>query len=231
MPRSASFQIAPVVTPSTTVFFKMSAAVWQVFASAPQPQRLAPPEIPRTQMLKAHFEQQNMQMMENLSQQNQKQNQDLSAQLQSRLQQFLSSSMEQMFKRFSSQSAPTDTQASQPFTQAHPSQVVEPPQQPNQRVQPLSQEPMDTSIPQAVSVIKEGLKGIKGTASIAPSTIKAIVSPSPPLPQPQSQSESPLQRLEKCDYSAEGLSTYSSTSQVDDSELENLAPPPKADFH
>ena len=53
-----------------------------------------------------------MQMMENLSQQNLKQIQDLSAQLQSGLQQFLSSSMEQMFKNFSSQLAPTDTQAS-----------------------------------------------------------------------------------------------------------------------
>ena len=90
-----------------------------------QLQRLAPPQTPHTQMLKAQIEQQNMQMMENLSQQNQKQIQDLSAQLQSGLQQFLSSSMEQMFKGFSSQMAPTDTRASSPPAQAQPSQVVE----------------------------------------------------------------------------------------------------------
>ena len=65
-----------------------------MFSSAPDPQRLVPPPTPRTQMLKAHFEQQNLQMMENLSQRNQKQMLDLSSQLQSGLQQFLTSSME-----------------------------------------------------------------------------------------------------------------------------------------
>ena len=76
-------------------------------------------------------------------------------QLQAGLQQFLSSPMEQMFKRFSSQSAPTDTQASQPSVHTQPSQVVEPPQQLNQPVQQSNQEPMDTSMPQATSAIKK----------------------------------------------------------------------------
>ena len=83
-----------------------------MFASAPNPQRLATPPTPRTQMLKAHFEQQKMQMMENLSQQNLKQIHDISSQLQSGLQEFLASSMEQMFKKFSSQPTPADNQAS-----------------------------------------------------------------------------------------------------------------------
>ena len=182
---------------------------------------------PHTQILKAHFEQQNMQMMENLSQQNHKQIQDLSLQLQSGLQ-FLASSMEQMFKKFSS--ASSDSRASQPSVQAQPSQVIQTPQQPNQPF-PTPPEQMDTSIPQAASAIKKGLKGIKGSASIAPSTIKAIVFPPLPTTQPQPQSESPLQRLEKGDYGLEAGSSYLSTSQADESEPENLAPPPKADFH
>ena len=191
------------------------------------PQRLVPPPTPRTQMLKAHFEQQNMQMMEKLSQQNQKQIQDLSSQLQSGLQQFLASSMEQMFRKFSS--APSDNPATHPSVQAKPRQVIEAHQQPNQPVKTHAK-PMDTSIPQAVSAIKKGLKGIKGSASIAPSTIQAIVSPPPPPPPPpstrtQPQTESPLQRLEKGDYGLEAGASYSSTSQTDESELENLATP------
>ena len=147
-------------------------------------------------MLKAHFEQQNMQMMQNSSQQNQKQIQDLSSQLQLGLQQFLASSMEEMFKKFSP--APSDSAASQPSVQAQTSQVAQTQQQTNKPV-PTPPEPMDTSFPQAI--IKKGLKGVKGSASIAPSTIKAIVSPPlpPPTTQPQPQSEFPLQRLEKGD--------------------------------
>ena len=229
-PRSAAFHTVPTSS-SSAVFFKTPAPVNQdpMFATAPDPRRLVPPPTPRTQMLKAHFEQQNMQMMENLSQQNQKQIQDLSSQLQSGLQQFLASSMEQMFKKFS---PPTDTQASKATSQAHPSQVVDAPQQPIPPVQSPPPEPMDTSISQAASTIKKGLKGVKGSSTIASSSIKAVVSPTPPpLIQPQTQSESPLQRLEKGDYGATGDSSYASSSQVDDSEPENLAPPPKADFH
>ena len=137
--------------------------------------------------------------------------------------------MEQMFKKFS---PPTDTQASKATSQAHPSQVVDAPQQPIPPVQSPPPEPMDTSISQAASTIKKGLKGIKGSSTIASSTIKAVVSPTPPpLIQPQTQSESPLQRLEKGDYGVTGDSSYSSSSQVDDSEPKNLAPPPKAGFH
>ena len=229
-PRSAAFHTVPTSS-SSAVFFKTPAPVNQdpMFATAPDPRRLVPPPTLSTQMLKAHFEQQNMQMMENLSQQNQKQIQDLSSQLQSGLQQFLASSMEQMFKKFS---PPTDTQASKATSQAHPSQVVDAPQQPTPPVQSPPPEPMDTSIPQAASTIKKGLKGVKGSSTIASSTIKAVVSPTPPpLIQPQTQSESPLQTLEKGDYGVTGDSSYSSSSQVDDSEPENLAPPPKADFH
>ena len=113
-----------------------------------------------------------------------------------------------MFKRFSSQLAPTDTQPSRSSVQDQRSQVIEPPQQPYQPVQQSTQEPMDTSLPQAASAIKKRLKGIKGTASITPSTIKAIVSPSPPLPQPLPQSESPLQRLKKDDYGTEDQLTF-----------------------
>ena len=230
-PRSAVFHTVPVSTTSA-VFFKAPAPL-QPFASqdplfsAPDPQRLVPPPTPCTQMLKAHFERQNMQMMENLSQQNQKQMQDLSSQLQSGLQAFLASSMEQMFKKFSP--APSNSTASQPSVQAQTSQVAQTQQQTNQPV-PTPPEPMDTSLLQ--TTIKKGLKGVKGSASIAPSTIKAIVSPPPPpTTQPQPQSESPLQRLEKGDYGLKTGSSYSSTSQPDESESENLAPPPKADFH
>ena len=230
-PRSAAFHKVP---PSTTssVFFKTPAPVKPnivqdpLFSSAPDPQRVVPPPTPRTQMLKAHFEQQNMQMMENLSQQNQKQMMDLSSQLQSGLQQFLTSSMEEMFKKFSP--APPDSAATFSSVQAQPSQV----DQTQQVSQPVltPPEPMDTSFPH--TTIKKGLKGVKGSASIAPSTIKAIVSPPlPPTTQPQPQSESPLQRLEKGDYGVETGSSYSSASQIEDSEPENLAPPPKADFH
>ena len=230
-PRSAAFHKVP---PSTTssVFFKTPAPVRSnimqdpMFSSAPDPQRLVPPPTPRTQMLKAHFEQQNMQMMENLSQQNQKQMIDLSSQLQSGLQQFLTSSMEEMFKKFSP--APLDSTATFSSVQAQPSQVDQT-QQVNQPV-PNPPEPMDTSFPH--NTIKKGLKGVKGSASIAPSTIKAIVSPPPPpTTQPQPQTESPLQRLEKGDYGVETGSSYSAASQIEDSEPENLAPPPKADFH
>ena len=90
-----------------------------------------------------------------------------------------------MFKKFSSQPTPADNQASQPSVQAQPSWVIEPPQQPSQPVQTPVPEPMNTSIQQGASAIKKGLKGIKGSAFIAPSTIKEIVSPPPPpLPQP-----------------------------------------------
>ena len=225
-PRSAAFLTVPT---TSTVFFKTpappKATIQQdpMFSSAPDPQRLVPPPTPRTQMLKAHFEQQNLQMMENLSQRNQKQMLDLSSQLQSGLQQFLTSSMEEMFKKFSP--TPSDSSAPQPSAQAQPSQVVQ--TQPNQPV-PTPPEPMDTSFHQTV---KKGLKGVKGSASIAQAT-KAVVSPTLPSPtQPPTQSESPLQRLEKGDYGLESGSSYSSASQVDDSEPENLAPPPKADFH
>ena len=133
-----------------------------------------------------------------------------------------------MFKKFSS--IPSDSRASQPSVQAQPSQVVQTPQQLNQPV-PTPPEPMDTSILHAAA-IKKGLKGAKASASITPSTIKAIVSPPlPPATRPQPQSESPLQRLEKGGYGLETGSSYSSTSQVDKPEPENLAPPPKADFH
>ena len=107
-PRSAAFHTVPVSSAST-VFFKTLAPPKPnlnqdpVFATASDPRRLVPPPTLHTQMLKTHFDQQNMQMMENLSQQNQKQIQDLSSQLQSGLQQFLASSMEQMFKKFSPQ--------------------------------------------------------------------------------------------------------------------------------
>ena len=207
---------------------KPSASQEPLFSSAPNPQRLILPPSPRTQMLKAHFEQQNLQMMENLNQkQNQKQMQDLSSQLQSGLQQFLTSSMEQMFKKFST---PADSKAPQPSVQAQPSQVIQTPQSLNQPVP--TPEPMDTSIPQAAAAIKKGLKGVKGSASITASTIEAVVSPPPPpVSHPQPLSESPLQRLEKVNYGLETGSSYSSTSQVGESELENLAPPPKADFH
>ena len=84
-PRSAAFQT--VLVSSSTVFFKTPAPVQSTSNQDPvftsDPQRLVPPPTLCTQMLKAHFEQQNMQMMENLSQQNQKQIQDLSLQLQS----------------------------------------------------------------------------------------------------------------------------------------------------
>ena len=130
-PRSAAFLTVPT---TSTVFFKTpappKATIQQdpMFSSAPDPQRLVPPPTPRTQMLKAHFEQQNLQMMENLSQRNQKQMLDLSSQLQSGLQQFLTSSMEEMFKKFSP--TPSDSSAPQPSAQAQPGQVVQ--TQPNQ---------------------------------------------------------------------------------------------------
>ena len=76
--------------------------------------------------------------------------------------------MEQMFKKFST---PTDTQASQATTQAQPSQVVDATQQPTQTVHSVPPEPMDTSIPQAAATIKKGLKEVKGSSTIAPSTI------------------------------------------------------------
>ena len=126
-----------------------------------------------------------------------------------------------MFKNFSS--APSDSRASQPSVQAQPSQVIQTPQQPNQLV-PAPPEPMDTS-----SGIKKRLNGVKGSASITPSTIKVIVSP-PPAAQSQPQSESPLQRLKKGDYGLEAGSSYSSTLQADESKLENIAPPPRQTF-
>ena len=159
-PRSTAFQTVPVSTTSA-VFFKKPAPVKPssrqdpLFSSAPDPQRLVPLPSPRTQMLKAHFEQQNMQMMENLSQQNQKQIQDLSSQPQSGFQQFLASSIEQMFKKFSN---PSDSKALQPSVKAQPSQVIQTPQQLNQPV-PTPPEPMDMSIPQAAAAIKKGLRG------------------------------------------------------------------------
>ena len=162
-------------------------------------------------------------MMESLSQQNQKQMMDLSSQLQSGLHQFLTS-MEEMFKKFSP--TPPDSAATFSSVQAQHSQVNQT-QQVSQLV-PTPPEPMDTSFPH--TTIKKGLKGVKGSASITPSTIKVIVSPPlPPTTQPQS--ESPLQRLEKGDYGVETGFSYSTASQIEDSELENLAPPPKADFH
>ena len=146
---------------------------------------MIPPLTPFTQMLKANVEQQNMQMMENLSQHNQKQMMDLSSQLQSGLQQFLTSSMEEMFKKLSP--APTNSAATLPSVQAQPSQVDQ--TQVNKLVL-TPPEPMDTFFPQ--TSIKKGLKGVKDSASIASSTIKAIFFPSlPPTTQPQPQSESP----------------------------------------
>ena len=121
-----------------------------------------------------------------------------------------------MFRKFSS--TPTDNQASQPSVQVQPSQVVASPQQPIQPVQTTPPEPMATSIPQAASAIKKGKKG---------SRAQPLSSPPPPLTQPKSQSESPLQRLEKGDYGLVGGSSYLSTSQVDESEPENLAPLPR----
>ena len=62
--RSAAFQTVLVSTTSSSVFFKMPAPVKPsasqdpLFSSAPDPQRLVP--TPCAQMLKAHFEQQNM---------------------------------------------------------------------------------------------------------------------------------------------------------------------------
>ena len=90
---------------------------------------------------------------------------------------------------------------------------------------------MDTSAPQGVPTIKKGLKGIKGSPPIAASTIQAVVAPPPAPTQPQVLS--PLQRLEKGEYGADGSSCYTSMSQPEDSEPENLSPPPppKADFH
>ena len=132
IPRSMAFPAGPTFTSTSTssaVFFKTPVPVATTapirtsmqsasFSTALPPQRLAPPPTPRTQMFKAHFEQQNMEMMQSLSQQNQKQIQDLSSQLQSGLQQFLSTSMEQMFQRLASapQAPPTAsaTQPSQP---------------------------------------------------------------------------------------------------------------------
>ena len=215
-PRSAAFHKVPSVFFKTLAPVKPNIVQDLLFLSAPDPQRLVPPPTPRTQMLKAHFEQQNMQMMENLSQQNQKQMMDLSSQLQSGLQQFLTSSMEEMFKKFSR--APSDSAATFSSVQAQPSQV----DQTQQVSQPVitPPEPMDTSFPH--TTIKKGLKGVKGPASIAPSTIKVIVSPSlPPTTQPRPQSECPLQRLEKRDYGVEIGSSYSSASQIEDSEPEN----------
>ena len=63
---------------------------------------------------------------------------------------------------------------------------------------------------------------------VASPLIQPVVSPPTALAQPQVLS--PLQRFEKGEYGADGSSSYSSTSQVEDTEPENLAPPPKADF-
>ena len=58
LPRSTAFLTTLVVISSTIVFFKMLAAVQltlnqdPVFASVPEPQRLAPLQNPHTQMLK-----------------------------------------------------------------------------------------------------------------------------------------------------------------------------------
>ena len=144
LPRSMAFPAGPTFSPTTTssaVVFKTPAPVATTapiqtpmqsasFSTAPPPQRLEPPPTPCTQMLKAHFEQQNMEMIQSLSQQNQKQIQDLSSQLQSGLQQFLSTSMEQMFQRLASPpEAPPTASATQPSqppqTQAQPQTVVE----------------------------------------------------------------------------------------------------------
>ena len=248
IPRSMAFPTGLTITPTTTssaVFFKTPAPVATTapiqtstqtasFSTALTPQRLVPPPTPRTQMLKPHFEQQNMEMMHSLSQQNPKQIQDLSSQLQSGLQQLLSTSMEQMFQRLPStpQAPPTAsaTQLSQP-PQAQSQMVVEPPQlsQPlfcSQSTTPpvtKAQEPMDTSAPHGVPTIQKGLKGIKGSAPIAASTIQAVVAPPPAPIQPQVLS--PLQSLEKGEYGADG-SSYTSMSQPEDSEPENLPPPP-----
>ena len=135
-----------------------------------------------------------------------------------------------MFQRLASTpQAPPATQPSQP-PQAHLQMVVKPPQHPQPLVSsqgttpPVTkaQEPMDTSAPQGVPTIKKGLKGIKGSAPIVTSTNQEVVAPPPAPIQPQVLS--PLQRLEKGEYGADGSSSYTSMSQPEDSEQENLAP-------
>ena len=143
-----------------------------------------------------------------------------------------------MFQRLASTpQIPPTASATQPsqLPQAHSQMVVKPPQLPQPLVSPQcttppvtkAQEPMDTSAPQGVPTIKKGLKGIKGSAPIAASTNQAVIAPPPAPIQPQVLS--PLQRLEKREYGADGSSYYTSMSQPEDSG--EFGPLPKADFH
>ena len=86
--------------------------------------------------------------------------------------------------------------------------LVEPPQLPKPLVkqqeitQPVTkvQKPMDTSVPQGAGAIK-GLKGIKGSAPIAVSSVQAVIAS--PHASTHPQVLSPLQMLRKGEHGAE----------------------------
>ena len=173
---------ALVTTP--TIFFKILAPVTSTvnrdpvfaggsFVSAVEPQTLAHPPKPRTQTLKAHFEHTN------------------DGKPVATKSEAVPGPIFSITVRTLNSFCPLCSKDSKGFhvcpfllitkhlrhhSQAQPSQVVKTPQQPPQPVQPAAQDPMNTSIPQVMSAIKKGLNGIKGSASITPSTIKAIVS-------------------------------------------------------
>ena len=213
--------------------------------SLPVPQRTASasvyqevPQTPRTQLIKAHLEQQNFQMMSTLQKQNQEQIKDLSSQLQTGLQAFLQQSMETMFNRLAPAQPPTHTQPATQTTNPVATQATT--TTVSNLLPTATEEPMDaTSAPNPQPPqVKKGLTKIKGTSAVATQSIQAVVSqvtvptsvPSttaPPAAVPAPRLQSPLQRLEQEEYGTDTSSASLPTSKPEDIQdlTEQPAPP------
>ena len=221
--------------------------------SMPQPQRTAPsidiPQTPRTQLLKSHLEQQNLELMHKLQRKDQEQMRDISTQLQTGLQAFLQQSLENMFSRL----APTHTNPAPQASTAQPHIVS---------ITPLSvvpaaaksEEPMDVTPSQPAPAIKKGLANVKGSSSIAAQSLQAVVShiqvpPSaptqtttvPPSAQPTvaptnitsttAKLQSPLQVLEQEEYGADSsASSFTTPRSEEPTDTGEQAAPPNLPF-
>ena len=130
-----------------------------------------------------------------------------------------------MFKKLSSHPTPADNQARQLSVQAQPGQVVEPPQQPTQPVQTAVPEPMDTSFPQAASAIRKRLRDQRLSLYHSLYLLLLYLSCNLNLSPSSKDSRRVTMALK------ENFLTCQHLVSIAKSEQENLAPPPKADFH
>ena len=187
----------------------------------PTPQRtanLTVPQTPHTQVLQAHLEQQNFQMMQKMEQRT---DQKLDA-IVNEMRQGLQTFMQQMQANQQQLQANQQAQAQQQQQQVQMQQAAAAPAPVDPQPEPMEVQAQATAPPRPT--IKKGLVGTKGSSNIAASSMQSIVAPQQPS---ASRVRSPLELLEAQNYGTEQQKSPIQPKEVQETEVTDLPPRPE----